>query len=136
MGVITVKLNKKRAGETSQFFRISVAQPFRGGWCDCGVRWRNEAPVSELYTLPLLCLSSGFHPTPKQGLGQPGQAASPSWAAGLAVGRPEGVQEGNVGHEGGHHLRHIQLWDLIGLELFHNSVQLHQVLLKKTTRRD
>lgn len=39
-------------------------------------------------------------------------------------------EEGDIGHEGSHHLSHIQLRDLIGLELF-LVIQFCQVLLKR-----
>ena len=50
---------------------------------------------------------------------------------GLCVGAILRVEEeGNVGHEGRHHLSHVQFWDLIGLELF-LVIELCQVLLKR-----
>lgn len=50
---------------------------------------------------------------------------------GLAVGAILRVEEeGNVGHEGSHHLSHIQFRDLIGLELF-LVIQFCQMLLKR-----
>ena len=52
-------------------------------------------------------------------------------ALGLAVGPVLRVEEeGDVGHEGSHHLSHIQFRDLIGLELV-LVIQLCQVLLKR-----
>ena len=39
-------------------------------------------------------------------------------------------EEGDVGHEGSHHLSHIQFRDLIGLQLF-LVIQFCQVLLKR-----
>ena len=39
-------------------------------------------------------------------------------------------EEGDVGHEGSHHLSHVQFWDLTGLELF-LVIELCQVLLKR-----
>lgn len=50
---------------------------------------------------------------------------------GLFVGAVLRVEEeGDVGHEGRHHLSQVQFWDLIGLELF-LVVELCQVLLKR-----
>ena len=74
-----------------------------------------------------------FHPNPKWGPEQPGPAPH-LLGLGLAVGAVLRVQEeGDVGHEGSHHLSHIQLRDLIGLELF-LVIQLRQVLLKRLTQ--
>lgn len=50
---------------------------------------------------------------------------------GLAVGAILRVEEeGDIGHEGSHHLSHVQFRDLIGLKLF-LVIQLCQMFLKR-----
>lgn len=57
--------------------------------------------------------------------------ALPYLRPGLSVGAALRVEEeGDVGHEGRHHLSHVQFWDLIGLELL-PVIELCQVLLKR-----